>query len=40
MKGVEFHNSKTLDETTTLRYYVSTNAKMCGTQCEEPRGKG
>ena len=27
MKDIEFHNSKMLDETATLRYYVSTTRK-------------
>ena len=39
MKDIKFHNSKMLDETATLRYYIYY-AKMCGTQCEEPRRKG
>lgn len=39
MKDIEFHNSKTLDETATLRYYVSTTRKCAERSAKSRAGK-
>lgn len=39
MKDIEFDNSKTLDEITTLRYYVSTTRKCAERSAKSRAGK-
>lgn len=39
MKDIELDNSKTLDETATLRYYISTTRKCAERSAKSRAGK-